>query len=454
MAIGSHLLAAWCASKLASVYCKQRQLKRMEQAVEAATHELESVGSAASLAAQLCHGELAAAAAEAALAAGDAKTAWQRSQAAIREAKQLAATAGGAVSGHAAALHARALLAASACAAAEDNVSSARSHAAAALEATKNSMACSTALFWQAAALVCLAEVAEDVVVPSTLQLAIWGLSPAAASPSPVAKSARGSRGTGRTASRGRSMEATEQPDGDGASPGAGGRRARWLWQALALARELPSLIKRAASLLAEVAGKAGRLHLAALLLHLSLGGAMRLQYRLVLHTKARQLVIRAARGAEVPGSAMQRRELHELLELLNAGLDWQAVQQLGSEADGAPAAPARGKKAVAGGAARATIANAGSQPPNSELLAALDAQAEQALRSWMAALPAGTAVVALGTGCGGTSIVACRLEPGGASVPLLMSLPAHPLSASLSEHPIRALRMDDDESAGHKAAW
>ena len=195
-------------------------------------------------------------------------------------------------------------------------------------------------------------------------------------------------------------------------------------------------------------------MHLAALLLHLSQGAAMRLQYRLVVHTKAQQLALRQRRGAEVADVAEGRREqqqgLADLAAMLDDGLDWQAVQQLGGAAaapaaQGGPAGPSgRSKRAGAGAGAGRSVRGAGASTPPDNALATLEMQAEQALRRWLAALPSNTPVCSLAVSYSGASVVVCRLDPGGA-LPVVVSLPAPSLSASLSRHPIRALSMDDE---------
>ncbi len=175
----------------------------------------------------------------------------------------------------------------------------------------------------------------------------------------------------------------------------------------------------------------------------------MRLQYQLVLHSRRQQLAQRAQRGLLAEADA-QPEQLEQLSAVLDLGLDWQLVGCLaGSSREAAPAAaPARGRK---GGAAKAAAAITSGDP--AAALAALEQQAAEQLRAWQAALPAGTAAcsVSMLPSSGGSSLLICRLPPAEsdagsvAQPPLLVALPVQQLSASLSQHPIRALQLDDD---------
>ncbi len=217
---------------------------------------------------------------------------------------------------------------------------------------------------------------------------------------------------------------------------------------------------RSAAGLLAEACGRQGHLHLAAWLLHCSLGAAMRLQYQLVLHSRCQQLLQRGQRAdaAAADQLASQAAELARLgADVLEPGLDWQLMQQLAGLGVDCAAAPqqsagvhvGRGRK----GAASRAPAPAVCDPAT--LLAALNEQAQQQLLTWQAALPAGTAVCSVSClpgSSGGSHLLISRLAPnlggnaaaGGQLPPLLVALPVQQLSASLSCHPIRALRMDD----------
>ena len=243
-----------------------------------------------------------------------------------------------------------------------------------------------------------------------------------------------------------------------------------------------------AAALLAEACGRQGHLHLAAWLLHWSLGAAMRLQYQLVLYSRRQQLVQRQRRRVATATSvgdggsagsddlAAQVLQLEQLAAGLEPGLDWQLVLALaggGNGADGgatsqpgaASIPPARSRKAAAAAAAAAGggRAPAGPAPSAAAALAALDEQAGLQLAAWQSALPAGTAacsITVLPSSDGGSLLIS-RLAPASGSdrdggrndgsgsgpspPPLLVCLPVQPLSASLSQHPIRALRMDVD---------
>lgn len=214
--------------------------------------------------------------------------------------------------------------------------------------------------------------------------------------------------------------------------------------------------------LLAEACGKAGHLHLAAWLLHSSLGSAMRLQYQLVLHSRRQQLLQRQRRGAGTADLSAQAEELERLeSDVLQPELDWQLVLQLAgcstaaaARQQPAPAPAGRGRKAAPAPAADASASDAGAA------LAALDQQARQQLLAWQAVLPAGTVACSISvlSGSGGGSLLISRLAPAGSGTagdclpPLLVALPVQQLSASLSQHPIRALRMDDEPGAGSAA--
>ena len=270
VSVGSHVLAASFASKLASIHCNQGHLERAQAAVEAAGQQLGAAGQGASFAAQLCHAELAAACAQAALMSGGSKEAWQQCRAAVAsstKAVALVAADGlpGRSAGAAAALHARALLTAAQWLAAQGDTRAAREQGEAALAAVAQVPPCSSSCYWQAAALLFLAEhaVAGGPAVapqPAAAPLAVWGLPPAAsrtsADPKPAvpanAAARAGRLGTRAAAVRSRGKQAAaaepdqqqQQPD-SGSSVGCPVDEAeRWqrLWAAFALSRELPVL--------------------------------------------------------------------------------------------------------------------------------------------------------------------------------------------------------------------
>lgn len=209
-------------------------------------------------------------------------------------------------------------------------------------------------------------------------------------------------------------------------------------------------LSRAAAAALAEACGRHGYLHLAAWLLQTSLGAAMRLQYQLVLHSRRQQLAQRARRG--LLGADAQPEQLEQLSAVLHLGLDWQLVAclagSISSSSSEAVPAPARGRK---GGAAKAAAAASSGDP--AAALAALEHQAAQQLHSWQDALPSGTATCSVSVlpSSGGSSLLVCRLPPADAAAlpPLVVALPVQQLSASLSQHPIRALQMDEDAGMG-----
>lgn len=226
---------------------------------------------------------------------------------------------------------------------------------------------------------------------------------------------------------------------------------------------------RSAAALLAAECGRLGYLHLAAWLLHASLGAAMRLQYQLVLFSRRQQLAQRQRRGgtagvASTDSLQAQLEGMDQLAEVLEASLDWKAVLQLGDDSGGTnssttgevAATPAARRRRAAGTAASkaAPMARTPAADPLA-LLAGLDQHAAQQLQAWQESLPGTTATCSISTlpGDHGGSILISRLAPAGSSSgcgrpslpPLLVSVPVQQLTASLSQHPIRALRLDDD---------
>lgn len=219
------------------------------------------------------------------------------------------------------------------------------------------------------------------------------------------------------------------------------------------------TLCRLVAAHLASECGRSGYVHLAALLLHTSLGATMRQQYRLVLHTKLQQLQ-RAGRaaGADVE---QQRSVLQAALSQLGEPLEEVLVCQLAGQGAAVPALPA---SQAAKGRRRAAAPAAPNPAPAQDLLAALDQQAEAALRRWMAALPEGTVVCSLGSAP--SSSTSSSRDPGGASehlvisrlatgaAPVILQLPApEALAAGAAQHPIRALSLDPEDSAARSSS-
>ena len=217
-----------------------------------------------------------------------------------------------------------------------------------------------------------------------------------------------------------------------------------------------------AAAHLAAECGRAGQPHLAALLLHASLGATMRQQYRLVLYTKLQQLQQRAGRAAaSAPGSQQEEQQeqcaaLESALQQLCDPLDAQLLRQLaGWEAAGqasqAAAPAAKGRRRGAGAAAAATCL----PPEPVALVAALEAQAEEALGRWVGSLPQGTVVCSLSSQpglsiAGGRDerLVVSRIAAGAPPLVLQLPVPAEEAGGGLAQHPIKALSMEP-EAAG-----
>ena len=177
-----------------------------------------------------------------------------------------------------------------------------------------------------------------------------------------------------------------------------------------------------------------------------------------------------------------QERQLGQLATVLEAGLDWELVgeiaggpgsccssTQLDRVAEAAALPAARDRKAAGASKGAGTAAAATAAPASSPAaaLAALDRQAQHLLQAWQAALPSGTATCSIsvlptaGGGTGSGCLLISRLAPadekaagtpaegGSAAPPLLVCLPVPPLSASLSQHPIRALQLDNGDDGG-----
>jgi hypothetical protein len=472
-------MAALFAALLADVFCKQGQLAAAEQAASAAEQHLAVLTAGSSLPLLYCSAAVQLVRAQASVAAGSSggggvsKAAWHECQVAVESCQELAA-AGGPQHAWCSALHAAALLTAAEAALQRDDRAVALQHAAAALAATDGSATGSALRHQRAAALLFRGQHAVPPPATAGQHLTVWGLGQAGGGPGPPEASAPKGRAprkaiakqpAGRT--RGKAAAAAIE---DGGSAVAGlAEHQQQLWQALELSSGLLSMHRTAAGLLAEACGRQGFLHLAAWLLHCSLGAAMRLQYQLVLFSRQQQLAQRQRRAVSATvdsggggEAAAQIQQLEQLLLWLQPGLDWRLVRQLAGcvpqEQEPAAAPAARGRKAPASKAAAATAT-----PDPVAVLAALEQQAAEQLAAWQAALPAGTAACSISVlpSSSGGSLLISRLAPAGASgdaggaipPPLLVSVPVQQLSASLSQHPIRALLMDDDGDAGSGAA-
>jgi hypothetical protein len=470
-------MAALFAALLADVYRKQGQMEAAQQAVSIGQQQLEPLAQQSlpldycTAAVQLAAAQLGAASCNSSGSAAS-KAAWAACKQALSACGELATAAAQEDAPHAAAswcsaLHAAALLSSAEAALRRRDDAAALEHASAALQAVTGGAlpACSAARLQQAAALLFLGQQRAERKAPPEPQVEVWGLRaapPAAADGGGEPAAAAKGRGRRAPAGRGRAKAAaTAAAPGDSSTGALGGTAEgqQQLWRALELSRWLVCVHRVAAGLLAEACGRAGHLHLAAWLLHASLGAAMRLQYELVLHSRRRQLLQRQLRGGGGAELAEQAAELERLeAGVLQPGLNWQLVAQLAGGAAPAPAqhprASGRGRKAAAAGA------GAPSEP--AAVLDALDSQAQQQLQAWLAALPAGTTACSVSVlpGSGGGSLLISRLAPTAGSAaaddappPLLLSLPVQQLSASLSQHPIRALRMDDDDEQPPAAA-
>jgi hypothetical protein len=470
-------MAALFAARLADVFCKQGQLAAAEQAASAAEQRLSAVAAGSSLPLGYCQAAVQLVRAHVSVAAGSSigcggvsKAAWHECQVAVASCQELA-TAGGAQHAWCIALQAAALLRAADAALQREDRAVALQHAAAALAATDGGATGSALRHQRAAALLFLGQHAAPPPATPEQHLAVWGLGQTSNAAGPAEASAIKVRAP-RKQPAGRSrVKAAAAASEDVETAGAGlAEHQQQLWQALELSSGLLSMHRTAAGLLAEACGRQGFLHLAACLLHCSLGAAMRLQYQLVLFSRQQQLAQRQRRAAAAAysgagcGEAVQVQQLEQLLAGLQPGLEWRLVRQLAGcvpqeqEPAAAMAPAARGRKASASKAAAVAAA-----PDPMAALAALEQQAAEQLAAWQAALPAGTAACSISVlpGSSGGSLLISRLAPPGASgadggavpPPLLVSVPVQQLSASLLQHPIRALLMDDDGDAGGGAA-
>ncbi|KAL4433955.1 hypothetical protein ABPG75_000396 [Micractinium tetrahymenae] len=476
VAAGAAPVAAAFAARMADIYCKQGEVAAAQQAATAAEQQLEAVPGSDSPPLAYCRAAVQLVRAQLGLAAAGGapgKAVWQACLAAVASCEELSARAASdaaAARGFCAALHAAALLTLAEAARQRDDAAAAWEHAAAALAVTEASGACSAVRCQHAAALLFLGRHAAAEAAAEQ-HLSIWGLGAGgdgsnagsdatAAALKSRARKQPGSRGRGKAAA---AAAAAEDGGSDRAiAPAMQQERMQRLWQALECSRGLLPAHREAAALLAAECGRLGYLHLAALLLHYSLGAALQLQYQLVLFSRRQQLAQRQRRGMGASDAAAdlpaQLRQLERLSAVLQPALDWQAVRQLAcgnAASSDLPAARAqRGRRVPATAAtkaAAAAAAAAGAASP-AAALAVLEQQAAQQLQAWQAALPAATAACSISAlpGSQGGSILISRLAPAGPPgepplPPLLVALPVQQLSASLSQHPIRALRMDDD---------
>lgn len=433
--------------------CKQGQAAAAGQAVAAAEQQLAALPSGSSLPLQYCSAAVQLARAQ--LGGKASVSACQEAATSCQALAAAAAKAGSEQQQWCDALHAAALLTAAEAALQHGDQAAALEHATAALGAASGG-SCSAARQQQAAASLFLGLHAAPQ--PSgDPHLAIWGLGQSGSGATPADDSpAVAGKGRGRKplapkqrAARGRSKAAAAQDEPCSSGAADQPPHVQHLWRALKLGRGQLAVHRLAAAALAETCGTQGRLHLAAWLLHSSLGSAMRLQYQLVVFSRRQQLVQRQRRAGAAGGpvdATAQLQQLEGLAAGLELGLDWRLVAALAGSAVAAPtpAAPARERKA----ATKPAAAAAGADP--AAALAALEQQAQQQLQAWQAAMPAGTAAcsIAVLPSGGGGSLLISRLSPADEAPPLLVSLPVAQLSASLSQHPIRALQMDDDAAA------
>ena len=475
--MGAHALAGWFAAQLALIYLNQGRPEPAAAAADVAGRLLDagSEGSDAGLGDHLARATCLRAAARLAWQVGGPSdggndAGLQLCQDALAACQQAATLAGAGAHPPAAAAEVAACAAAAHLAAAEQLVAAqggvavALGHARqalAGLEACGTGCSTSTARYCRIAALLFLGLHGAAPLQQPQLDLRVWGLGTEAAAGSattaaPAAMAGRRAPAKGR-APRGKAAVAATAAAEEEASGGPAASEEAALWQVLAQSGELPGPSRAAAAELARACGQRGQLHLAAVLLQASLGATMRLQHRLVAHSKAQQ----AQRGGQ--GGRPSQEAAH--LDLLTSGLDWGVVEELGGLAtaagDAGPSArasaPARGRGAQRAQEAAAPALDAGRRQA---CLAALEAQAQAALQRWLAALPAGTAVCSVSPrlsrreGGPPPALLVCRLAPGGAGPPLVVELSVPGMEASLSQHPIRALCMDvemADASAGRQ---
>jgi separase len=461
-AAGAPLLCAAFGVRLADTWHKQGQPVLAAEALDSAAARLAAApaAAAAGAAGRRCGAEAACLRARLHLSASALAQARLACDIALEAAEQAEELAG---AGAGAALVAQARLAGAECLAARGEAAAALEQAGAALEALGSEPCCLSGRVARVQLLLFLAShgAGDSAAAPPLDRLRVWGvvaLGDASSGAAPAKRAAGGGRGA----------RAQEAP-----SSGDAGADVVWthLWAAYELSGDLPHLQRLAAARLAELCGARGRLHLAAALLHGSMGATMQLQHRLVLHTRAAAAAQRRRRGAEPDAGA--EAATAAAARALPAGLDPELVRLLarGGDASSAAAAAPAARQGRRGGKAAAPAPPPAPAPAQDAAavdaaLEALDAQAAATLSAWLASLPAGTAACTLGvhprslpTSLApmpggpaappppwGDRVVVSRLQAGRA--PLLVELPVAALQAGgpSSHHPIRALRLDDEE--------
>ena len=227
------------------------------------------------------------------------------------------------------------------------------------------------------------------------------------------------------------------------------------LWKALALSRGCPHVHRRIACALAPVCAAMGHLSLAALLLHMSQACTLQMQHRLVLHARQRAARTKQQQNSDGSGKNGEVEELEAMMEMLDCGMDWDVVQELGKDE---------------GGSDRCDSAH---------VLKRLDVAANKLLARWVLSLPSRTSVCSVShrtlsykvvekEGEDSTAdamtmtrtrtqecLVLCRLSLASSSSvseacilapPIILDIPIQSYEAGCSTaHPIRSLRAFND---------
>ncbi|GAB4818181.1 hypothetical protein N2152v2_005227 [Parachlorella kessleri] len=432
VSIGAALLAAAFRVHLADIYSKQGNVELARQALRPVGSLIETAGSKPSPTALCCllGAEAEVAEARMSLSSLDSPAAWEHCQAAVDLCLR-AGTDGQAdleaceeLACYLASTHAASLLVGAECRARLGDSQAVAQLAQQACEVLgPHAPSRSNGTQQQQRAMALLALALQPALAAPKQQgpILVWGLQPAPISDASQ-DSARPSRAKAAAAKKvagraGRVKPLAMEPAAD-SNLGSRGSRMQQLWQAYWLTKEIPHLHRVVGPHLAKECAQAGYLHLAALLLHLSLGATLRQQYRLVLHTKLQQQQHQqhkagtngepdiACSGASLGIGSSQARStddcstqqtLQVALEQLVDPLDHRQVGQLA----GLPAAlPAEQQQQQPARARRRPQAErqeqldaAGQELSQAALLLQLEQQAAVGLQQWLMALPEGTVV-------------------------------------------------------------
>ena len=248
------------------------------------------------------------------------------------------------------------------------------------------------------------------------------------------------------------------------------------LWHALLVSRSAPHVHRLAAAKLVPACAAAGFPHLASLLLHIGNGTTLQVQHELVQHARVRNAERRQRAGGNDDGGATAAGAA-EALNVLNSGLDWDAIQHVlvgnygGGICQEKPKLVKRGSRRGAAATAKASsksAENSASATPAQicAALSALDTHAQRTLNKWLSALPQGTVVCTVGSSQLSTAhrttitgeeskssntvdcLVLSRIAAEGAH-PLILEVPIKPYGGTASSaHPIRALALDAADDA------